>query len=204
MTPPDQSYDTKEKILQTTLDVIKREGFDSVTIRKIASRSGTNIALVNYYFGSKDKLINEAIKGLLIGFRDTFDVLDDVSAPPKERLKLFLARYVQVIQQYPQLVLHTIAAGSAMFATQHEYGEFLRATGFHKLQKVLSEMTGEERPDLLMMMITQIFGAIFLPALMKPLLDSGAGVKQAPIDRQIDFLFERYFPEHGEAKERGK
>lgn len=163
-----------------------------------------NIALVNYYFGSKDKLINEAIKGLLIGFRDTFDVLDHVSVPPKERLKLFLTRYVQVIQQYPELVLHTIAAGSAMFASQHEYGEFLQATGFHKLQKVFTEITGEERPDSLMMMVTQIFGAIFLPALMKPLLESGAGVKPAPIDRQIDFLFERYFPEHGGAKERGK
>ncbi|MGG3307435.1 TetR/AcrR family transcriptional regulator [Paenibacillus lautus] len=204
MASPDHSNDTKEKILQTTLDVIKREGFESVTIRKIASRSDANIALVNYYFGSKDKLINEAIKGLLIGFRDTFDVLDHVSVPPKERLKLFLTRYVQVIQQYPELVLHTIAAGSAMFASQHEYGEFLQATGFHKLQKVFTEITGEERPDSLMMMLTQIFGAIFLPALMKPLLESGAGVKPAPIDRQIDFLFERYFPEHGEAKERGK
>ncbi|MBT2762625.1 TetR/AcrR family transcriptional regulator [Paenibacillus sp. ISL-20] len=204
MASPDHSNDTKEKILQTTLDVIKREGFDSVTIRKIASRSDANIALVNYYFGSKDKLINEAIKGLLIGFRDTFDVFDHVSVPPKERLKLFLTRYVQVIQQYPELVLHTIAAGSAMFASQHEYGEFLQATGFHKLQKVFTEITGEERPDSLMMMVTQIFGAIFLPALMKPLLESGAGVKPAPIDRQIDFLFERYFPEHGEAKERGK
>ncbi|WP_339267515.1 TetR/AcrR family transcriptional regulator [Paenibacillus sp. FSL W8-0187] len=204
MASPDHSNDTKEKILQTTLDVIKREGFDSVTIRKIASRSDANIALVNYYFGSKDKLINEAIKGLLIGFRDTFDVLDHVSVPPKERLKLFLTRYVQVIQQYPELVLHTIAAGSAMFASQHEYGEFLQATGFHKLQKVFTEITGEKRPDSLMMMVTQIFGAIFLPALMKPLLESGAGVKPAPIDRQIDFLFERYFPEHGEAKERGK
>ncbi|MGO4786476.1 TetR/AcrR family transcriptional regulator [Paenibacillus sp. 2KB_20] len=204
MASPDHSNDTKEKILQTTLDVIKREGFDSVTIRKIASRSDANIALVNYYFGSKDKLINEAIKGLLIGFRDTFDVLDHVSVPPKERLKLFLTRYVQVIQQYPELVLHTIAAGSAMFASQHEYGEFLQATGFHKLQKVFTEITGEERPESLMMMVTQIFGAIFLPALMKPLLESGAGVKPAPIDRQIDFLFERYFPEHGEAKERGK
>ncbi|MGG4340169.1 TetR/AcrR family transcriptional regulator [Paenibacillus lautus] len=204
MASPDHSNDTKEKILQTTLDVIKREGFDSVTIRKIASRSDANIALVNYYFGSKDKLINEAIKGLLIGFRDTFDVLDHVSVPPKERLKLFLTRYVQVIQQYPELVLHTIAAGSAMFASQHEYGEFLQATGFHKLQKVFTEITGEERQDSLMMMITQIFGAIFLPSLMKPLLESGAGVKPAPIDRQIDFLFERYFPEHGGVKERGK
>lgn len=47
---------TKEKILDATLHLIKSEGIDSVTIRKIASEAGTNVALINYYFGSKENL----------------------------------------------------------------------------------------------------------------------------------------------------
>ncbi|MCM3268013.1 TetR/AcrR family transcriptional regulator [Paenibacillus elgii] len=190
--PPDQ-METKDKILQATLDMIKKEGFENVTIRKIAAHSDTNIALINYHFGSKDKLISEAIKIMLLGFRGTFDVLDDSALPPKERLKTFLTHYVQVIREHPELVSRIIATGTAMFASQVEYGEFLREMGFHKIQGVLQQITQEDRPDQLMMMITQLFGAIFLPALMKPILESGAGVKMLPVGEQIDWFFERYF-----------
>lgn len=190
--PPDQ-METKDKILQATLDMIKQEGFENVTIRKIAAHSDTNIALINYHFGSKEKLISEAIKIMLLGFRGTFDVLDDLDLPPKERLKTFLTLYVQVIQQYPELVSRIIATGTAMFASQVEYGEFLREMGFHKIQAVLQQITQEDRPDKLTMMITQLFGAIFLPALMKPILESGAGVKMLSVEEQIDWFLERYF-----------
>ena len=67
-----ENISTKEKILNTTLELIKEEGFESVTIRKIAELSDTNIALVNYHFGSKEKLISETIKVLLISFQGTF------------------------------------------------------------------------------------------------------------------------------------
>ncbi|MEC3533749.1 TetR family transcriptional regulator, partial [Bacillus thuringiensis] len=43
-----ENISTKEKILNTTLELIKNEGFESVTIRKIAALSDVNIALVNY------------------------------------------------------------------------------------------------------------------------------------------------------------
>ncbi|TGU73591.1 TetR family transcriptional regulator, partial [Mesorhizobium sp. M00.F.Ca.ET.186.01.1.1] len=33
----DKNSDTKAKILQTTLELIKSEGFESVTVRKIAA-----------------------------------------------------------------------------------------------------------------------------------------------------------------------
>ncbi len=69
------------------MEFIKDEGFESVTIRKIAALSDTNIALVNYHFGSKEKLISETIKVLLISFQGAFSILDDINVPAKERLK---------------------------------------------------------------------------------------------------------------------
>ncbi|QDX95398.1 TetR/AcrR family transcriptional regulator [Brevibacterium sp. JNUCC-42] len=194
MTHSEKNQATKEKILETTLDLIKKEGFESVTIRKIASKSETNIALINYYFGSKEKLISETIKVLLHSFQDTFTILDNLTLSPRERLQSFLIHYVQVILQYPELVSRIIAMGTAPFASQQEYGEFLQTMGFHKVQVTVQEITHESDPNKLMMMITQIFGAIFLPALMKPILESGAGVKVAPLEEQVNFLFDHYFP----------
>lgn len=99
-----------------------------------------------------------------------------------------------VILQYPELVSRIIAMGTAPFASQQEYGEFLQTMGFQKVRATLQEITQESDPDKLMMMLTQLFGAIFLPALMKPILESGAGVTVAPIEEQVNFLFDHYFP----------
>lgn len=189
------SSETKAKILQTTLDLIKMEGFESVTVRKIAADSGTNVALINYYFGSKDKLINEALSVFLSSFEGTFDLLDDVSISPRKRLKQFLASYVEVIQQYPELVSRIFALGGAVFTSQYEYGQFLKSIGFVKVQAVLQEITHEENADVLMMMIMQLFGAVFLPALLRSILATGAGIEVASVDEQIDLLFARYFHE---------
>ncbi|MNO24906.1 hypothetical protein D3C76_147360 [compost metagenome] len=64
--------------------------------------------------------------------------------------------------------------------------------GFPKVQSTLKELTGEQHLERLTTMMTQIFGALFLPALMSPILEKGASVKIASIDDQIDLLFERY------------
>ncbi|UED74703.1 TetR/AcrR family transcriptional regulator [Brevibacillus sp. DP1.3A] len=195
MSQVDKNSETKAKILQSTLDLIKMEGFETVTVRKIAADSGTNVALVNYYFGSKDKLINEALSAFLGSFTATFDLLDNTSLLPQERLKQFLMSYVQIIQQYPELVSRIFSLGGAVFTSQYEYGQFLKSIGFVKIEGVLKEMTHEEDHEVLMMMIMQLFGAIFLPALLKSILSTGAGIEVASVEQQIDLLFARYFHE---------
>ncbi|MFB6647601.1 TetR/AcrR family transcriptional regulator [Bacillus toyonensis] len=189
----DESVSTKARILNTTLELIKKEGFERVTIRKIAALSDVNIALVNYHFGSKEKLISETIKVLLISFQGTFSILDNITVPAKERLKIFLLDYVLVIRQYPELVRKIIAMGTTVFTSQYEYGDFLKRLGFSKVKNILSEITNETDQEILMMMTVQIFGSVFLPALMMPILESGADIRVLPIENQIDFLFERYF-----------
>ena len=188
-----ENVSTKKKILNTTLELIKKEGFEKVTIRKIAALSDINIALVNYHFGSKEKLISEAIRVLLISFQGTFSILDNITVPAKERLKIFLLDYVLVIRQYPELVRKIIAMGTTVFTSQYEYGDFLKRLGFSKVKNILSEITNETDREILMMMTVQIFGSIFLPTLMMPILESGADIKVPSVEKQIDFLFERYF-----------
>ncbi|MGH0425863.1 TetR/AcrR family transcriptional regulator [Bacillus pretiosus] len=188
-----KKIDKVKNSVNTTLEVIKDEGFESVTIRKIAALSDTNIALVNYHFGSKEKLISETIKVLLISFQGTFSILDDIKVPAKERLKIFLLDYVLVIRQYPELVRKIIAMGTTVFTSQYEYGDFLKRLGFCKVKNILSEITNETDQEILMMMIVQIFGSIFLPALMMLILESVADIRILPVEKQIDFLFERYF-----------
>jgi AcrR family transcriptional regulator len=44
-------------ILKIAEQLISEKGFESTTVREISSRADVNLAMINYYFGSKEKLL---------------------------------------------------------------------------------------------------------------------------------------------------
>ncbi len=56
------SGDRATEILVVALDLFARRDFTSVTIRDIAKVCGINIALIYYYFGSKEELFRASIE----------------------------------------------------------------------------------------------------------------------------------------------
>ena len=87
----DSTPDARERIMKTVTGLI-REGKDmsKVTNRDIAALAGVNSALINYYYQSKENLLNQAV-GLCMSDRaDALlaEVLGE--ADPVRRLKTFL------------------------------------------------------------------------------------------------------------------
>ena len=54
--------DKKEHIINTAIDLFAAKGFEGTSIRDIASQANVNIAMINYYFGSKEKLFESLIE----------------------------------------------------------------------------------------------------------------------------------------------
>lgn len=52
----------KSHILDAATEVFARKGFEGASIRELASAANINIAMINYYFGSKEKLFNDVIQ----------------------------------------------------------------------------------------------------------------------------------------------
>ena len=55
-----QLGETRERILDTACRLFAERGFRGTTVAMICSTTGANIAAVNYHFGSKEKLYQEA------------------------------------------------------------------------------------------------------------------------------------------------
>ncbi len=55
---------TRATILETAANILARDGYGGLTARTIAAEAGTNVALLNYYFGSKAKLLLEIFEHL--------------------------------------------------------------------------------------------------------------------------------------------
>ena len=51
---------TREKLLEAAAAVFAETGYHGATVRQICARAGTNVALVNYYFGDKMGLYTDA------------------------------------------------------------------------------------------------------------------------------------------------
>jgi AcrR family transcriptional regulator len=69
----DSGPGTRQRLLESACDLFAAKGFSKTTNREICSRAGANIAAVNYYFGSKERLYVEA-------WRKAFD--DSLTAHP--------------------------------------------------------------------------------------------------------------------------
>ncbi|MCJ8011792.1 TetR/AcrR family transcriptional regulator [Paenibacillus sp. KQZ6P-2] len=190
--------DTKMDILNATVELIREEGVGCATLRRIAEKADINLALVNYHFGSKEKLLSKAIGKLVATFDDAFAVLDDESQEPIERLKLFYYRYLSHLQQYPGLAKEIMDQSRLICCSQHEFARYSKVMKTEKMISTLREITHESDETVLSGMMVQLHGAVFYPVIMKSYMNA-AGDEPAPeihlpeLKQQIEMLFSLYF-----------
>jgi len=52
---------TREDLLAAAKQCLAERGYARTTVRDIVAASGTNLAAINYHFGTRDKLLNQAM-----------------------------------------------------------------------------------------------------------------------------------------------
>lgn len=196
-------FSKKEHILKITLELLKKEGFEGITIRKIAKEADVNVALIHYYYGSKEKLINTVVQMFVVSTKQSFSVFDDQTLPPRERLKRFLIRYLETHQKYPFIIQTIIKNQPFTFESQQEFLEFIKAIGMKKLQQTIQELSGETDPKKLNIITSHVMGAAFTPTFIAPLYETVTGADFFDMETHIDILLDRYFPRNKELDKKG-
>lgn len=83
--------DGKEEIVKAATELIeeKGEGMEEITVREICSRAGVGLGLINYYFGSKARLIEVCVERIVNGIVDRFCSIREETKEllPLERLE---------------------------------------------------------------------------------------------------------------------
>jgi len=168
MENPLNSLTTKEKIINVTMDIIAEEGFHSITIRKIAARAQVNIAAVNYHFGSKDAVIDEALKTVTTQLKSTYGVLKDTNIDIKPRLEKFLKSYTEVLFKYPDIMKNMIdhAIHNSIFKEQADYAIFLKTEGIDLLKTAISQIHPGKSDEFLYVKTLHMVSALSWPILM--------------------------------------
>jgi AcrR family transcriptional regulator len=87
--------DKREHILIVAEELFAEKGFDGTSVRDIAQQAGVNLAMISYYFGSKEKLL-EALVELRAGY--AYGILEelnkDQSLSPWDKIDRLVDFYV--------------------------------------------------------------------------------------------------------------
>ncbi|HAA00698.1 MAG TPA: hypothetical protein DEP18_02655 [Flavobacteriales bacterium] len=98
------SSPSKDQIIKAAGILFRKKGFKATTIREIAQKSKTNIALVSYYFGDKEKLYNEILSKDIQKFRlGLSSIIHDPKSSIREKLIAFVNYYFDQLEQQPEL-----------------------------------------------------------------------------------------------------
>ncbi|MDD5299092.1 MAG: CerR family C-terminal domain-containing protein [Gallionella sp.] len=86
---------TRSRLLNAAREVFSQNGFQGATVREICRRAETNVASVNYHFGSKDGLLAEALNFAQLKALQVANVKAD--ACPEARLRLFIRDFMRML-----------------------------------------------------------------------------------------------------------
>lgn len=79
--------DKKTHIIDVAVELFSKNGFEGTSMRDLASAAGVNIAMINYYFGSKEKLFEAIVEGRSEKSRKEFEELaQDSSLTPIQKM----------------------------------------------------------------------------------------------------------------------
>ena len=165
-----------KQILLATVDCIEEVGIQKVTVRKIAEKAGVNQAAINYYFGSKENLIEETLKVTLDeGFINNLQDYDSLwDKDPLYALKSFLFDTIDGMMAYHGLTkAHFYDAYiQEKYDTElvKRFNEFIQRL-YDLVNKQLPGKTNLENKFILI----QILSAVFFPALFPKLFESFFG-----------------------------
>lgn len=162
----------REKIMTATVACIEKYGIQSLTIRNIAEQAKINIAAINYYFGSKEELLEAT-------FRFTWgNALEDwneiVNRPDTDTYTMlfdFLMFTIEGVYQYPNLskahFYEPFISGNYDVYVIKEFIALLR-----RLRDKICKFNPERASDEIDRSLMQITSSIFLLVLMPRLFEN--------------------------------
>ncbi len=174
---PESNLSTEEKIKRAATEVFAQKGFAATRTRDIAEAAGINLALLNYYFRSKQKLFDGImLEKLQELFGRIAPIFTDTSTSLEKKIETFADSYIETLIKNPELplfVLSEIRTHPESLTQIIQIGELFTTSSFAQQLKA-------RRPEANPLhFIMCLLGMTVFPFIAKPLLKSKAAMDDA-------------------------
>lgn len=181
-----ETMTTEQRILKAADKIFTQKGYAATRTRDIAEEAGTNLALLNYYFGSKEKLFKYVVQGklkMLLGAMGP--ALSDGQISLEEKIILITENYTSLLlenEELPIFILNELTVNRELFA---KITQNTRQIAQPVIEKQLKERGIEiSATDL----IINVLSMTLFPFVAKPLITSSGLVKEEDF---VNFVTER-------------
>ncbi|HBG40282.1 MAG TPA: TetR family transcriptional regulator [Porphyromonadaceae bacterium] len=105
----DSGLSTEQRIKNAARKVFHEKGFAATRTRDIAEEAGMNLALLNYYFRSKQKLFDIIMFETLQDFLKIIaTVINDPETSLEQKISTFASSYIDQLLQEPQVAFFVL------------------------------------------------------------------------------------------------
>ena len=112
---------TEEKIIAAARTIFTKKGFSATRTRDIAEEAGINLALLNYYFRSKENLFNIIIEEKFVQLFGMINpILSDEKVSLEEKIETLVTHYTDLLlanEDLPMFVLNELKTSEYIFDT---------------------------------------------------------------------------------------
>lgn len=162
----------EEKIKEAARKLFTERGFAAVKTRDIAEEAGLNLALLNYYFRSKQKLFDIIMVENFQKFvEQLIPIMGNENIPLDEILAQVTASYIDMLKQNPDLpffILNEMRGQSSKLEFVREKMTAVRAAFLGRIEdKILKKKISRATNGHMMM---NFMGLIIFPFVAQPLV----------------------------------
>jgi AcrR family transcriptional regulator len=157
---------TEEKIKEAAKKVFLKKGYAATRTRDIAEEAGINLALLNYYFRSKEKLFDLIMLEKLEKFFGAIaPILNNTGASLEQKIILFSGNYIDLLTANPELPLFILSE------VRHNPDRFAHKLPVAKVaDSHFMKQLQEKRPDVNPIhFLMNLLAISVFPFIMKPI-----------------------------------
>ncbi|WP_348798553.1 TetR/AcrR family transcriptional regulator [Flavobacterium adhaerens] len=177
---------TEEKIKEAARIVFYKKGFAATRTRDIAEQADINLALLNYYFRSKQKLFEVIMLEVLTGFiKNLVIALNNDQTTFEDKIQDIAIRYIDLISKEPEIptfIITEIRNNPQLLLKHLPIKEIMSNSVFFKQHKELVTQKRISEPNPLHFLMNMM-GLIVFPFIIKPLLIGSQNIQLEEFDR---------------------
>lgn len=168
---------TEEKIKAAARHVFLKKGFAGTKTRDIADEANENLALINYYYRSKENLFQIIMNEILDEFITSLvPVLNDAQTTVLEKIELLAKNHIDLFLSQPAIplfIMHEMSEGRGC-SMQQDLDEKMTI-----LHTVFHDQLGENYQGLNPeQMIMNIYGMIIFPFIGRVMTSGVKGIDE--------------------------
>jgi TetR/AcrR family transcriptional regulator len=126
--------DARRALIEAAQAILAARPAGKLTVREVASRAGCDVALVNYYFGSKDGLLAAALEDALAELREVLETFTRREGTFEEQVRRMVREPILALgerRHLPRMII-----GQILLERGPQADRWIAALGMSQLQAV--------------------------------------------------------------------